>query len=179
MQQFFLILLIISGSFFIVQTILGLTGLSDFDVDVPTDGQGAGPFGFLTIRNMITFLLGFSATGYLLVRIGIPMVICIIASIVFGLILAASVIYLMRILVGLEQKNEIEPHEYRGLQAVVTVRVEQERQKPGKVEFSLHGRIDEMLAVTDEEEALLKGENVHVIKLLDTGTLLVKKILIN
>ena len=179
MQQFLLILLIISGSAFLIQTILGFIGLSDFDVDVPTDGHGAGPFGFLTIRNMITFLLGFSAAGYLLVRIGLSTVICLIAAVIFGLILAGSVIYVMRILVGLEQKNEIEAHEYRGLQALVTVRVEPGRQKPGKVEFTLHNRIDEMVAVTDDEEALIKGENVHVVKLLETGTLLVKKLIIN
>jgi hypothetical protein len=176
MQQFLLILLIITGSAFIIQTIAGFAGLMD-DVDVP--GHGAGHFGFLTIRNMITFLLGFSSAGYILTRAGFPEVVAIIAGVAFGTVLAGSIIAGMRLLLRLEQKNEIEPHEYRGLYATVIVRIEPCRKTHGKIEFSLRDRVDEMIAVTDEEEPIAKGEQVQVIRLLDNGSLLVKRLIIN
>jgi membrane-bound ClpP family serine protease len=180
MQQFFLVLLVITGSAFIIQTILSFAGL-DADADIPDSapGEAFGPFGFLSIRNVITFLLGFSAAGFILMRAGVMLPIVVVLSLLFGLILAGSIVVGMRLLLKLEQKNEIFPHEYRGIYATVMVRIPPGRTAQGKVEFTLKDRQDEMVAVTDEEETLNRGEQVQIVRLLDNGCLLVQKIIVN
>lgn len=174
MEKFLLVLLILSGSAFVVQTILGLIGLSD-DIDMPSEGEAAGQFGFITVRNMVTFVLGFSSAGYLVLRNTGSSFLSVIAGVIFGLILAGAIIFIFRMFANLEQKNEILPHEYRGIYATVLVKVDADRKSAGKVEFTLRERIDEMSAVTDEKEPLPKGEQVVITRLLDNGTLLVEK----
>jgi hypothetical protein len=176
METVLLILLIISGLLFIGQTIISFTG-AGFDIDFD-DGAVDSPFAFLTIRNIITFVLGFSAAGYILMKNGMPAPFAIISGIIFGGILSSVVIFGMKMLLRLEQVNKTEPHEYRGLTATVLVRVSPNRSSAGKVEFLLHERMDEMLAVTDEDAALHPGEQVYVVRLLENGMLLVSKVLL-
>jgi hypothetical protein len=176
METMFLILLIISGLLFIGQAVITFTGVG-FDIDFQ-DGAVDSPFAFLTVRNAITFVLGFSSAGYILMKNGMPAPFALISGIIFGGILSAVIIFGMNMLVKLEQVNKIEPHEYRGLTATVLVKVGQSRSSAGKVEFLLHERMDEMLAVTDEDTALHPGEQVYVARLLENGMLLVSRVLI-
>jgi hypothetical protein len=173
METFLLILLIISGLLFIGQAVMGFVGVG-FEIDFD-DGASDSPFGFFTIRNMTTFVLGFSSGGYTLMKFGFPTPVAVISGLIFGGILSASIIAGMKALSRLEQINNIQPHEYRGLTAKVLVRVDGSRASAGKVEFVLHERVDEMFAVTDETSPLHPGEQVYVVRLLENGTLLVAK----
>jgi hypothetical protein len=176
MQTVLLVLLIISGLLFIGQAIMTFTGIG-FDLDFD-DGAVDSPFAFFTIRNMITFVLGFSSGSYTLIRFGVPAPIAIISGILFGGVLSGVIILGMRLLMKLQQENKIESHEYRGLAAKVLIKIGAKRASAGKVEFVLHERMDEMPAISDEEEAMHPGEQVYVIRLLEGGTLLVSKSLI-
>ncbi|MDR2401540.1 MAG: hypothetical protein LBD73_07825 [Deferribacteraceae bacterium] len=176
METILLVLLVISGLLFIGQTIAAFTGIG-FDVDFD-DGAVDSPFGFFTIRNMVTFVLGFSSAGYTLMKFGIPIPVAVISGIIFGGLLSAAIIVGMKLLLKLQQVNRIESHEYRGLTAKVLVKIGAGRASAGKVEFVLHERLDEMLALTDEQAPLHPGEEVYVSRLLENGMLLVSKSLI-
>ncbi len=78
-----------------------------------------------------------------------------------------------------KQKNEILPHEYRGIYATVLIRIPASGSGTGKVEFALNGRMDEMMAATNDETNIEKGEQVQVERLQDNGVLLVHRLLIN
>ncbi len=175
MLTFFLVAFIVSGLAFIIQTILGLVGISD---DIEFSG-GDGIFGFFTVRNVITFILGFSSAGYLLLRNGHSAFLAILIGVPFGLFLTGCVMLGMRLLMNLQQENAISPHDYRGLFASVTVRLGANRKSQGKVELTIHERLEEMMAVTDEDEDIPKGTQVQVIRQLENGSLLVKRTLIN
>jgi hypothetical protein len=176
METVLLVLLIISGLLFIGQAVMTFTGLG-FDLDFD-DGAVDSPFAFFTVRNLIAFVLGFSSGSYTLLRFDVPAAISIISGILFGGILSGAIILGMRLLIKLQQENKIESHEYRGLAAKVLIKIGAKRVSTGKVEFVLHDRMDEMPAISDEEEPLHPGEQVYVIRLLEGGTLLVSKSLI-
>ncbi|MDR2105465.1 MAG: hypothetical protein LBP51_06905 [Deferribacteraceae bacterium] len=178
METILLILLIISGLLFIVQAILSFAGVG-FELDFDLEGGATdSPFGMLTIRNLITFVLGFSSGAYIPLKFGAPVPIALISGVIFGGLLSAVIIVGLRFLIKLQQINKVESHEYRGLTAKVLVKIGPERSSAGKVEFVLHERIDEMLALSDEKTALHPGEEVYVSRLLENGMLLVAKAMI-
>ena len=174
MQSILLFILVASGAAFILQTVLAFIGLSD-ELATPNDDS----VGFFTIRNMISFLLGFSAAGYLLLRTGSNALIPTLAGVLFGGLLVGVTMGSMKFFMKLEQKNEILPHEYHRIIATVTIKVPRERQGQGKIEFALNERMDEMVAVTDDGEDIPKGSQVQVDRLLDNGVLLVHRLLVN
>lgn len=173
MESLLLWMLVISGVIFVVQSVLGLMGVTD---DMPeTDGL----FGYLTIRNAVTFILGFSAAGYLGLKAGLPEILSSIAGVAFGFIMSGSVIFMMKGLHRLEQKNELMPADYRGIYATVVIKIPASNGGQGKVEFVLNERVDEMPAITSDEEDIPKGTQVQVAKLMDNGVLLVHKVYAN
>ncbi|MDR2868956.1 MAG: hypothetical protein LBV04_00740, partial [Deferribacteraceae bacterium] len=105
--------LIISAVAFIIQTLIGIFG---GDIDLPDEGVG----GFFTLRNVISFLLGLSVVGYFTVRSGYAELLALLGGVGFGIFLIFANMALMRLLYKLEQRNEIQPHEYRGIYATVT-----------------------------------------------------------
>ena len=174
MESILFWVLIISGIAFVIQTIAGIIGVDD--IDLPDDN---GIFGFFTIRNLISFFLGFSVVAYLALRNGYSTILGIIGGIAFGIVLVIANMAMMRILSRLEQKNEIKPHDYTGIQATVTVKIPANAAGVGKVEFSLNSRMDEMMAVSNGNVDIEKGVQVQVEKLQDNGTLLVRRIMAN
>ena len=170
MMTFFLLLFIVSGATFIIQTFLGLTGISD---DLWHDGDGI--FGFFTVRNVIAFLLGFSSSGYLLLRNGSPTYLAIIIGVLFGFALSGFTFLIMRALMKLQQESVVSARDYQEIYASVTIRIGANRKSVGKVEFTINERLEEMAAVTDEGEDIAKGMQVQVIRKLENGSLLVKK----
>ncbi|MDR0453506.1 MAG: hypothetical protein LBH05_01690 [Deferribacteraceae bacterium] len=170
MQTFLLTVFILSAAAFVIQTVMGLVGVSD-DID-----SGDGIFGFFTVRNVIAFLLGFSAAGYLMLRSGYASFAAITAGIMFGIFLSGCMFLLMRALIKLQQESSVSPRDYSGLFASVTVRIAANRKSKGKVELIINERLEEMAAVTDNGEYIAKGMRVQIVRRLEDGFLLVKRV---
>jgi hypothetical protein len=169
MERFFLVTLIITGALFIIQSFLNFFDIFDLDVDSSS---------IMSIRNIITFVLGLSVAGYIFVRSGYSLAVTVISAVVFAVLLTGTSIFLIKLIRKFEQHNTIESYEFRGLKATVTVLIEPNTNSVGKVEFMLNDRFDEKNAVTDEKDALHPGDIVRIERLLDDGSVLVSKTII-
>ena len=154
-----------STAVYAIQTLLTLTGvLGDADGgDAGTDGDGISFGDLFTVRNGISFLMGFSwgalmATGWGVANAFLLVVVGLIGGSGFvGLNLG-----LLALMATLESRGNVDTASAPGADATVTLTVPASRSGVGKVSVSVSGRLLEYHAVTDDGEPLARGSSVVV-----------------
>ncbi len=180
---------IISGAAFLLQLAATLFGFDDIFGDHAdasgaegadlggADGHGFGHvfLSFLSVRNVICFLLAFSVTGYYgittynLGGMATPL------GIVAGLALVFLNIYMMRALSGLKRDTTVRESELPGRRATVVFPVLPKRSGQGKVNVTVDGRTMTLFALTDEAEELPRNAAVVIEQVLEGWVILVRK----
>ncbi len=154
-----------STAVYSIQTLLTLTGLlGDADVgDAGSDGDGNSFGDLFTVRNGVSFLMGFSwgalmATGWGVANAFLLVVVGLLGGSTFvGLNLG-----LLALMAMLESRGNVDTASAPGADATVTLTVPASRRGVGKVTVSVSGRLMEYHAVTDDGTPLARGSSVVV-----------------
>ena len=182
-QQVLWVLAILSTSFFLLNTLLAFAGVGDVDGDVPDadidlDGDEPGEHGaseileYLTLRNVAAFTLGFSWTGLLFhAQLG---TLSLLPAIPIGGAFGFLNHWLSKSLRGLESSGNANPAEAIGQTARVSVQVDEKMKGKGKVVVRVRDRELELLALTEDDAPLNRGDQVQVYY-VDDGVLWVSK----
>ena len=172
---------------FIIQMVLTFIGIGDtdggdFDVDggFDTDGNGdtmdtGGAIQLFTVRNFVNFFLGIGWGGVCFSStIKSPTLLAIVALIT-GCVFVGIFIVMFRQLMRLEHNGSFNIREAVGQVADVYLRIPAQRSGEGKVQFSFHGSVQELPAITDGEQ-VSSGAKVRVLEVIGNHTLLVEKV---
>lgn len=186
---------------FIIQNALMLLGIGDMDSDVDADVStdfdvhtdvgdadvssghsghegtlgSAGIFSLFTLRNFINFFLGFGWGGISLAPVIESRGLLVVAAIICGLIFVAIFVAMFRMILRLETNGAFRITDCVGLTANVYLRIPAAHKAAGKVQVSVNGSVHELDAFTDGD-FIPTGTRVRIIKVIDSGSLLVEKL---
>lgn len=173
---------IISGGVFLVQLASSLFG--DFDTDADGGGLDGGDAGhgmghvllsFISVRNVVAFLLAFSVTGYFGIRDYGFGPLSFVPGIAAGCALVLFNVYLMRGLASLKRDTEVSEKEVEGLTAMVSFPILPARSGEGKITVTVAGKFMTLQAITDEEVRLERNTEVVVERVLEHWIVLVRQ----
>lgn len=204
-MQIFWACAIAASVVFIIQNALMLMGIggmdSDVDADVGTDfdvhtdldaanadaelssghsghegtlGQ-AGIFSLFTLRNFINFFLGFGWGGISLAPVVKSTGLLVLLSFLIGLVFVAVFALMLRLMLKFEKSGNFNIKDCVGETASVYLRIPANHSAAGKVQISINGSVYELNAFTDGD-FLPTGSRVKIIKVIDSGSLLVEKL---
>lgn len=166
-QQFYWYVAIGASVIFIIQTVMTFIGAdTDTGVDADFDGNldgGDSPFQLFSLRNLVSFLLGFGWTGALLYNTISSTVLLTILAVVVGSIFVAMFFAVMKALMKLSEDNTFKIEDTLGKTADVYMNIPALKGGKGKVFVSIKGTTHELSAITTNEEAIKSGALVKVI----------------
>jgi len=167
-EQFLFSTGVFSTLIFAIQFALTLFGImDDSDIDSGSDGSVDG-FAFgdtFTIRNGVSFLMGFSWGGLMAYDWGITHVLLVaIVGFALGSTLVAFNMLMLFAMSKLKHEGNIRLENAIDEDATVTLTIPRCRTGVGKVMVSVQGRLKELHAVTDGE-ALSRNSSVTVLDL--------------
>ncbi|MBR0502166.1 MAG: NfeD family protein [Paludibacteraceae bacterium] len=170
---------IVSSIVFLIQTIVSLIGIGDFETDLDVGGgDGMDSSGFsdlLSMRNAINFLLGLGWSGVCFYnRISNGFILGLV-SIIFGLAFVAIFIYVFKKMMKLESNGAFDINTAIGKTCDVYLRIPANRAGTGKVQISFNGSVQELDALTDGE-MIPSGSKVTVVEILNNKILRVEKV---
>jgi len=168
-EHFLLSIAVLSTSIFLIQTVLSLIGIDD---DSSSEAELSLTFGdMLTIKNGISFLVGFSWGGLIVYDWGVTNTLLItLCGFLFGSTLVFVNMALLVALAQLKHQGNIQLENAIDQQATVTLVIPPQRSGVGKVSISLQGRLKEYHAITDGD-ALSRHTQVTVRDLIGSQLL--------
>ena len=156
---------------FIIQMVLTFIGIGDTDGG---DFDTGGAIQLFTVRNFVNFFLGIGWGGVCFSSsIKSPTLLALVALIT-GCVFVGVFILMFRQLMHLEHNGSFKIREAVGQVADVYLRIPAQRQGEGKVQFSFHGSVQELPAITDGEQ-IPSGSKARVLDIVGNHTLLVEK----
>ena len=162
---------------FVIQTIatfIGADADTDFDTGI-TESMDPG-MNLLTFRNFVNFFLGFGWSAILLKDSIQSKGMLLLVAILIGVALVAMVMYLFKLLNGMQQSGNINIYRSAaGCQGTVYLTIPGERKGEGKVQISINGAIREYNALTDGDE-IKTGTPIKVLEAVNDSTLLVEEL---
>lgn len=179
MLQGYWILAAVSSLIFIIQAIATFVGLdadtdTDFsggDADFDTDG-----FHIISIKTVISFILGFGWTGVLCWNTFESKTLLTLLAFVVGLVFMFAIALLLKWVMKLDKDNTFRTEQVVGMVAEVYLRIPAQRQESGKIIVSLNGSVHELEALTDDSETIPTGGKAEIVSVVKESVVLVKKI---
>ncbi len=173
------IIAIVSSTIFVIQTLLSLIGIGDFDMDLDLNGGDAldasGFSDLLSVKNATNFLLGVGWAGvFFYDRIENGLLLGLFA-ILCGSVFVAAFVYVFKKMMKLESNGAFDINTAEGRTCDVYLRIPGNRSGKGKVQISFDGSVQELDAVTDGE-MIPTGTKVVVMEVLNNNILHVEKL---
>ncbi len=168
-EQFLFSTGVFSTLIFFFQFMLSLIGITDDDAGGDS-GEDSGDEGYslgdvFTIRNGVSFLMGFSWGGLMAYDWGLTHILLVTTvGFMLGSFLVAVNMFLLFAMSRLRHQGNIELENAIDEEATVTLTIPGARSGVGKVMVSLQGRLKELHAVTDGKE-LPRNTSVIVLDL--------------
>ncbi|MBO4802643.1 MAG: NfeD family protein [Bacteroidaceae bacterium] len=165
---------------FDVHTDLDADGVGDIDVSTGHTGHegtlgSAGIFSLFTLRNFINFFLGFGWGGISFAPVVKSTTLLVLIAFACGLLFVAVFVVMLRALLSLERNGSFRIQDCVGQTASVYLRIPANHAAAGKIQISVNGSVHELNAFTDGD-FLPTGSRVRVVKVIDSGSLLVEKL---
>lgn len=180
MMQIFWGCAIVSSVFMLVQLVLSLIGMGDFEFDADAaaaDGLDAsGGVDLFTVKNITNFFVGFGWAGISLRDVIETDWILLAVSVGFGILFVVIFILLFRQLMKLENNSAVGVEETVGKNADVYLRIPAGRGGKGKVQLSIKGAVKEYNAVTDDAENIPSGTIVRITEIIGKDCVLVERL---
>ncbi len=152
----------------------------DFDHDLGAEHPDLTAHGdglaFISFRTILAFLVGFGWTGVVMTAAHAPLFVTLLLAIGVGAIFMLVVFWLMRMIYSLAESGNIDFTNALGVTGTVYIPIPPQGQGSGQVQLVVQGRLREIQAITDSEEALPTGTQVRVVRVLSDNTLLVRKV---
>lgn len=183
MLQIYWAMAIIASVIFVIQAIMTFAGFdadSDMDVDDPSQALpesggsdfDADGFHLVSVKSIISFILGFGWTGALCWDYISSPVLLGFVSFLVGLLFMATIAFLLYQVLKLNKDNTFRVEQTIGKPAEVYLRIPAGRQETGKITISVNGSMHELEALSDE--MLPTGTKVRILEVVEGDTVLVK-----
>jgi len=170
-----------SSLIFFIQTIMTFIGMesggmdADFDGDMTTHHDGAMPFELFTFRNFINFFFGFSWTIIAFKKQISNTTLLVLVGAVVGALLVAGMMYLIYLLLRLQQSGNMKIEDAVGKTAEVYLTIPGNRNGMGKIHVRIQGTLRELDAIS-ASDTFSSGSLVKVIGVVEDRILLVEKL---
>lgn len=158
---------IFSTCVFSCQTLLTLVGGSEFDnshdVDCDSDGDNEqSVLGYFTIRNMVSFLLGFSWGSIACLDNGLSTPFSVSLGSFIGIMFTSVSILIFKGLSKLTSDGSLSLQNAIGKTGTTTIRIPKHSKGQGKVSVVFQGKMNEIEAITEGEE-IKRSRQVKVV----------------
>lgn len=171
----------------LIQLILQLFGMTDFDhsVDIHTDVHtgdighhgGFSASGVFTVRNLIIFLAVFGWMGIACAHASFPKWLTLALAFLSGALAMLLVAWIFYSLYKLGESGTLKLTNTIGLSGTVYLTIPPSRSGKGQVQLVVQGAMNEIDAISYEDEELKTGIKVTVIEVVDQNTVAVTKAL--
>ena len=175
-QKIFWTVAIAASIVFVIQTIMTFVGL-DHDTDLDAGGldgvDADGVSGFFTFKNLVNFLLGYGWAGICFKNVISSPTLLQLAAVGVGILFVLVWVLIVRQVMKLGVDKTFRLEETVGQVADVYLRIPANREGEGKIQFSFHGSVQELPAITNGEQ-IASGAKVRVLEVIGGHTLLVE-----
>jgi len=160
---------IFSTVFFVLQTIMTFAGMADMDSELGDNGGTDADHDahsiaeYFSVRNLVSFFLGFSWAGIVLIEGGSSLGAAIGGGTLLGLALVAVTMGILKALASLKSDGTLSLDNAIGVEGHVTITIPGDKKRYGKVGISFQNRYRELEGITDEDQELAKGTRVKVV----------------
>lgn len=195
LKQIFYTVAIPATLILIIQSIMSLIGLGDFDSDVSgahdmgsdafTDHNGLdsnaldneldGAFKFFTIRGIVAFFSIFGWTGAVLSN-GLHPALAVVFAFLAGMLAMVIIGYLFYGMTRLQANGNIQYNNCIGKSGEVYLTIPPTKQGRGKITLTVQERLIEVNAMTEATQPIKSGEQVIVIEMLPDHTAIVERV---
>lgn len=162
---------------FLIQTVMSFVagdGDEAFgDADAAMDGDSGIDYGFFTIKNFIAFFTIFGWTGIALIKGNVDKGITIAVALAAGIVVVLIMAFLFRTMSKLKESGTLELKNAIGVVGETYLFIPASRSGFGKVHLRIQGSLQELQAVTDDEEQIATGKLVKVTDIINDKILLV------
>ena len=161
---------------FCFQAIMVFIGF-DADADVPetdTDFDTDG-FHLISVKTIVSFLMGFGWTGVLLWNEIDNRWFLTMLALLVGLSFMCLIAYLLYLVMKLDKDNTFHIKQTVGLYADVYLTIPALKAQTGKVTVSVNGTMHELEALTADAEKIPTGAKVRIVGFENEGLVLVEK----
>lgn len=173
----FIICALIGGSLFLIRFMMQLLGIvGDLDLFDAADSAGLGDsdvsFKLLSVQGVAAFFTMFGLVGLAMEQAAVGEAIALLAAVAAG---ALSVWVIQKIFSGmgkLQSKGNIDLNNAIGSEGTVYLTVSS--QECGKVELTVQNRLRVVDAMTESDTPLATGRRVRVVRVMESGLLLVE-----
>jgi len=173
MDKAYLTIAILASLIFIIQMIMTFVG---FDADGGGDADAdfdTGGYNILTVKSLVTFLLGFGWTGVLLRNSIKSNGLLAVVAVGVGIVFVFLILLIMKQVMKLSVDNSFTMSKSEGCIGSIYLRVPGHRQGHGLIQVSVDGSVHELDAMTDGSE-LPTGSKARVVAAIDATTVLVE-----
>lgn len=164
---------------FIIQTVMTFMGTDSSDglqPDFDGDLNGAdAPFQLFSLRNLISFLLGFSWTGISFYTTISNKPLLIVLSLVVGVLFVYLFFIIIRQVQKLAEDNSFKITNTLNKTAEVYLTIPENKKGKGKIMISVNGAFHELEAMT-ENDKIQSGAVVKVVRIENDNILIVETI---
>lgn len=177
---------LVTSLVFVIQMVLTFIGIGDSDADIDfggdtdfTDGgtlDVGGAMQLFTIRNFVNFLLGLGWGGVCFYDLVPNTVWHAVVAFITGIFFVYIFLFIYKQMFRLEKNGALDIKESVGKTVDVYLTIPGNRAGVGKVQISFNGSVQELNAMTDEEQPIRSGSKVLVREVINGNTLLVSKI---
>ena len=163
---------------FVVQMVLTLIGMDSTDMEVDFDGANTmdlgGSISLFSIKNFVNFIVGFGWAGVCLGDVIESRLLLGVVAVLVGVAFVLMFFFIKKQTNKLEHNGAFKIGDCVGKTVDVYLRIPSRKGGKGKVQVSLNGSVQEIDAMTEEEEGIASGLKVVVVGILDQSTVLVK-----
>jgi len=148
----------------------------DFDIDAPDLDVHDTGFGIFSIRTILAFLIGFGWAGVIMLRADASLFLSVFVAVMVGSVFMLVVFWLMRAIYGLSESGTIDLRNAAGATGSVYLPIPPQEHGIGQVQVVVQGRLREIPAITDSNQALPTGTRIRVVKVLTDDTVVVRRL---
>ncbi|NDV41818.1 hypothetical protein [Flagellimonas sediminis] len=143
------------------------------DVDADIEADTGIDFQFLSFKNLMGFFTIFGWSGIACIESGLSTGLSIFISVVCGLLMMLAMASLFYYLAKLQSSGTLNLKNAVNQIGEVYLTIGAKRSRIGKVSVNVQGTLQELQALTDEDQDLVQGNVVKVQEVTDTGILIV------
>ena len=163
----------------VVQMLLTLIGFDsdglDFDIGDGIDSHSG--IGIVSSQTLGAFFLGFGWMGVALLKGGFTLLISALLATLFGVVTMVAMFYLIRTLLKLQTRGNLDYNTVIGEKASVYVTLPgNSKDSGGQIQVTIQGRLTTASALKIDSGAAKPGEQVRIVDLQAPATFIVKSL---
>jgi hypothetical protein len=190
LEHLFYLIAFPSSFILFLQLILNLVGLGSHDVDTamsadmpsgavmdhPDLAAHSTGLGLLSVRTVVAFFVGFGWAGVVTLGLGLSPVPAVLTAFGVGVMFLLTVFQIMRTILRLSDTGNVDLSNAVGQTGTVYLPIPAKCAGVGQIQVVVQGRLREVQAATDGEDALPVGLPVQVVKMLSGSSALVRRL---